>query len=58
MPKRTVVVRSGGDALGYDTRDFAAAARETAADALSGRNGKAVSAELESVRRRLAGLRR
>lgn len=58
MPKVAVVVRSGGDTLGYDTRDVAAVAREMAADALSGRNGKAVSAELESVRKRLAGLRR
>ena len=57
-PKRPVVVRPGMDALGYDTRDLAAAARRMASDFASGRTEEAVTAELERVRTRLGGRRR
>jgi hypothetical protein len=41
------------DPLGYDTSDFISCAKQMANDALSGRNKKAVQAELARVRRRL-----
>jgi hypothetical protein len=58
VPKRPVVLRPGVDALGYNTRDLAAAARQMASDASSGRTEEAVMVELERVRTRLDGRRR
>ena len=47
------VVRHDDDPLGYNVRDFPAAARRMAEDALAGRNDAAVAAELAALRERL-----
>ncbi|AWV19851.1 hypothetical protein A3862_29900 (plasmid) [Methylobacterium sp. XJLW] len=55
--RRRAFVRHVPDPLGYDVRDLGTAARQMADDALSGRTGEAVSAELAAVRARFGGVR-
>lgn len=58
LPRRAAVVRGrGDDPLGYDTSDLLACARQMAEAALSGRNRRAVEAELARVRRRFGSAR-
>lgn len=58
LPRRAAVVRGrGDDPLGYDTSDLLACAREMADAALSGRNRRAVEAELVRVRGRFGRTR-
>lgn len=50
VPKVGGTVRQLPDPLGYDVRNFEAAARKMADDALSGTNEAAVEAELQEIR--------
>jgi hypothetical protein len=59
LDQRRAVTQRGPspDALGYDTTDLFACAREMAQAARSGRNEAAVQAEIERAERRLGMLR-